>query len=1237
MTATEAFLENLVRSRLVPADRLAQYRQHAGNIPTVQIANQLVEQSLLTSWQAKMLLGGHTAFFLGKYELLDELGRGGMGAVFKARQLPIGRIVALKIMADKLVGNAAAVARFQREIRAAAAVNDPYVVAAFDAESVGDTHFLVMEYVPGQNLADILKKRGRLSVATACEYIRQAALGLAHAHEQGMVHRDIKPNNLLVTRDADGRAQVKILDLGLARFSSAAGDDAELTATGQVVGTPDYMSPEQGRNSHLVDIRSDIFSLGCTLFRALAGRAPFTGANAIEKLMARCLADAPRLETLLPEAPVGLPEVVARMLARDPAARYQTPREVAQVLDRFAAGDNSLAAAPLPAADRADRGSIAESTPIDRQTDLNVSNFLRTLAHEAELDTPMETQADAPPTLFEQRGAGPTARSRAKGGLRGRVAERTRADRRHRQWAALGTAIVLLLALGSWGWERTGRTRLTVDWPADERQEAEFEIDGVVRALPSQGSVPAILGSAGKRRLKLARAGYEPIEAIVELARGESKSFRPEWKPTPATFRRRKLEAWRRDAQDWLKKADGRLPATDDPDLTTLRRRFAALRPELLSSPEQPRLEALWRRLPGPLDFLKPPTAPGDAPALDPVLAPDQPPEFVAGFGDSRFKYFRDASLLIASPDGSTVATCTPGHVINFWNVATGRMRYPPAVRDYFGGSLAFSPEGNRAAWPSYEMNVWSLRDHSRICTLAIEPARVGPVIWTPQSNRVAVADNKSAKIHVFDPETGQSVADLAGSPGEEAFGVLAGSPDGHWLAAADSVGRTRLWNVNSGEGFDLPPGPTPPPIPILTTRLAFSPDSRQLVRGTPGNAVAYFDVHEHRLISEGSNLHPTAVSLSWNPDGVVRAVTQDPLEAAVWNVTEGRRQVAVTTRSQPHVRATLTQDGKRLVTSGAGGEVQVWDAETGEELVPVSPAITAAAVEPLGEWIALATNARTVEIREVSSGAVRHTLRVARVPGTIAISPDRRILAVASQFEQHQRGTITIFEDFRELKVFTDVSQSCSLTFTPDGSLLVAADWTYASAWSTRDWQLKFKRALPTPPGGYSWAQVAVTSDSKNLVVKGWDDSRGGIVGFSLPEGRQRFVEPLGPVHALTAAGDHRAVVLNHGNETQWIDIEKGKTVRSMPVYAEIGVYGTALAASPAAETFVSASSDGRLAVLETELLRPERFLSLGGTQLIAREVYFTPDGRHLVTRNSNGTVHILRLQSWPSTDGSP
>ena len=334
---SEAFFALLSKSNLLSAAQLAEAQRDAAKADPRTAAVRLVRLGWLTKWQAQQLLAGRSRLFLGKYKLLESLGQGGMGAVFKAVQPGMERVVALKVMSRAVLHDPAAIARFLREIQAAAALSHEHIVAAYDADKAGDNFFLVMEYVGGQSLKAWIAKHAPLPIDWSCECARQAALGLQHAHEQGMVHRDIKPANLLVVQnDAKSPPLVKILDMGLARVLTESSQESELTQTGQIMGTPDFIAPEQAISTKSADIRSDIFSLGCTLFQMLTNQLPYTGANVMEKLMVRAMQDAPPLGRFRPDVPTALAQVVARMLAREPRDRYQTPREVVEALTPFA-------------------------------------------------------------------------------------------------------------------------------------------------------------------------------------------------------------------------------------------------------------------------------------------------------------------------------------------------------------------------------------------------------------------------------------------------------------------------------------------------------------------------------------------------------------------------------------------------------------------------------------------------------------------------------------------------------------------------------------------------------------------------------------------------------------------------------------------------------------------------------------------------------------------------------------
>ncbi|MEQ8789581.1 MAG: protein kinase [Pirellulaceae bacterium] len=271
-----------------------------------------------------------------RYRVLDKIGKGGMGDVYRAEHRLMQRTVALKVINSVLVKNPQAVERFRREVRAAASLSHPNIVSAFDAEQAGSLHFLAMEFVEGRNLADVAKANGPLLIRDACRYVRQVAAGLQHAHDRGMIHRDIKPHNLML---ADG-GTIKILDFGLASLASEItridGDqprDGALTSIGTVIGTPDYISPEQASNARQVDARSDLYSLGATFYFLLAGRPPFTSETVAEKL-AQHAADMPEpIQAVREGIPDGLAAVLQRLLAKSPSDRFPSAAELIEALD----------------------------------------------------------------------------------------------------------------------------------------------------------------------------------------------------------------------------------------------------------------------------------------------------------------------------------------------------------------------------------------------------------------------------------------------------------------------------------------------------------------------------------------------------------------------------------------------------------------------------------------------------------------------------------------------------------------------------------------------------------------------------------------------------------------------------------------------------------------------------------------------------------------------------------------
>jgi serine/threonine protein kinase len=455
---------------------------------------------------------------LGEYEIIKQLGQGGMGTVYQARHFRLKRLAAVKVLSSAVLNDAGARERFLREAEAVGCVDHPNLVRAYDACETDGVPYLVMEYLEGEDLAHALRRLGCLPPTEACGRITQALAGLRHAHEHGLVHRDLKPSNLmLVANNADsslpnaraGRSvTVKVLDLGLARFVSAA--SAQLTASHEMMGTPDYMAPEQFTSAHDVDARADVYSLGCTLYHMLAGQPPFPGRSLTKKMAGHLLEEPAPLEELCEDLPPGLGKVVARMMAKNPEDRFPTATAAAAALAPYA----TPARVPLSAP-----GALPSSRNEAPET---ARAWDRTLCPSARDRTRRKDSVAA------RRPATPRA-------------TKPRARTRRRLWAAAillvvaGLAAVPALYLAGVLFKvRTASGTLVVEV---DQPGAEVFVNGKHMTItPSGESEPVLITvEEGRHQLTVLKGGFETYTREFTWKVGDTTPIKVRLEPVPTT------------------------------------------------------------------------------------------------------------------------------------------------------------------------------------------------------------------------------------------------------------------------------------------------------------------------------------------------------------------------------------------------------------------------------------------------------------------------------------------------------------------------------------------------------------------------------------------------------------------------------------------------------------------------------------------------------------------------------
>ncbi len=1124
-----SFVELLRQSRVLEPEQLDEVTRLQATLPDSRgLARELIQRGWLTPYQVNQIFQGKgSELTLGQYIIRERLGEGGMGLVFKAKHRRMDRIAAVKIIRKEHIAHADALRRFVREMQAVASLSHPNIVMAYDGDQIGDTHYLAMEFVDGTDLGTLLKKNGALPIATACDYLRQAALGLQHAHEKGLVHRDIKPSNLLITRNAErgpGKDSdpdsplIKILDLGVARLHEPPGgldSISALTKEGRVVGTPDFMAPEQAANSAKADIRSDLYSLGCTFYCMLAGRLPFPGGTPMEKLLKHRVDQATPIEQLRPEVPPGVAGILRKLMAKNPDERFQTPSELVQALDAVIAGGFSSPTLADPSWQGLPQAIPMRPTSARRWWLL--AGLLLGAAFVGFAIAGIVYLAfgarKAPPAKTRRAAATDTVLHDLEARLADPQADIEAIQRdlvRYRQ-EHLGTLVA----------REAGRLLMRLPSPLDELraedvpavERAPQRLPGLHEPSPFPPQVVAVLGQRGRRH-------WGPVQAAAVSPDGK-------WVATGGDDHSVRL--WDARTMEELAVLSGHVAPVYWLGFTS--------DSHTLVSAGADRTLRFWR---------------GFRPRVD-------------EFGDWRIPIPERAPVAL-SPNGRTVAVALPGRAgqpasvrlidLESINRPGGKPQASGTLPTPFRQdvqALAFNSAGKilaAAGDKGPEIHVWDMNPSPRPRTVLREGQTVVRSLAFSVEGSQLAAGTEGGMVHVYDlskpspgpPRVGRGEADffprcLAFTPGGSRL-VIAGNDQVArlWDLAAAAPGRKEVQRFPGGLfplAACLATGGSPTNPYVITgglDALVRKWDLTQLLPVTPswpvdsagaGRSAAFLG--SDRTVAASRDARP--VISFWEPVRNRRREIPFAEVHGCWLAAAADgRTLAICSRSRPQVQL------GRLGESGAFNS---------EELPPLSSQVSCLAIAPDGKAVAVGTHEGPIQVARVAEakpwkwrqlgGHGHHPVRA------LAFRPDGKTLASAGADANLRFWDL---EDGKEILGPVPAIEAVTLAFAPDGKTLATGGGRPGSS-DLRLWELAGSQVKPRPiawkrPHTQPVTAVDFTPNGERLISAGQD---GRVILHNLISGEAVVSCQLaGPVNGLALAASGRYVATANGNGTVYV-----------------------------------------------------------------------------------------------------
>jgi WD40 repeat protein/serine/threonine protein kinase len=1040
---------------------------------------------------------------LGQYKLLAKLGEGGMGTVYKALHTRLEKIVAVKVLpADRLLDEGA-IARFDREMKAVGKLDHPNIVRASDAGESDGTHFLVMEYVKGYDLSQLVQRVGPLPIADACELIRQAAIGLQHAHENGLVHRDIKPSNLMFAASrnkssvgtepsppltASPQPSIKILDLGLALLQDQHAEGArELTNTGQMMGTLDYMAPEQGDDSHEVDIRADIYSLGATLYKLLCGEAPFAGDKfntPVKKMMALAMEEPEPIHERRSDVPIELSAVVHQMLAKAPDDRFKTPAEVAQALAPFTPRSD-LSHLLTKSSDGVDSSLSSDQKQGSTEPQLSsLRDTSSTMAKDADPIQPMPIAPRRPmwkPVMISAALAGILllaillSISTPDGIVTVEVPDASNTDI-HIHVKQGGRKVAIIDAQSKWQIE-VDEGEYHVELAGGEDQ---FEIK----------NDKVTVSSDKKARVVVTLKRNEPEAPVVPASpRGANviKSFTSKDKPIEQTGVMPAEDGWKLTAEHSTVFRLFQVPNPSvDNCLVTYRARIKSEDVQ-----KQAYLE-MWVRLPGGGEYFSQGlhnavTGTNDWTTIEIFfrLEKGQRPDLIklhfvaAGKGTI---WIKDVEVLHSELPTATAATNVPSPIAKWLNpTSTGTSK--PALPNKPVRQLVVSAN-LRATFDEHEE--W-----------------FGGVTFS-RDDKLLLDSGQDKSIRVWDIATGESVKQMLGH--KSPVHHMAFSPDGKVMASTACNEEIRMWTLGQAEPIATLRGHV-----MCTPCVAFAPDGQTLASCSRDNTVKLWDVKSAtvRKTLRGDFKESDSVVLS--SDGrFVAAGSRNGL-LTIWDAKSGDRLHAIQAYDQRTTCLSLSPDNRVLATSSSRfGSIRLWNPITGKQIA----------------------------LLETESLANRR----------VAFSPRGDLLAAGSL-----EGTIRIWDamTYRLLTVIDGHNDAIEgLAFNGAGTMLA----TGSRDRTAKLWDIRVEPLSPRPEDeqrrlvghtsrvtalAFAWDSKRVISAADDRTIRLWDIGAGGQF--------QEIVAPAVNIECLAISSDGQLAVSGDEQRATLWDLKKGEEVKKL------------------------------------------------------------------------------------------